>query len=85
MVLDTLTKMLDRLFNEVINDTENKTHIPDSLTLSEWKKRETRCRIAALLEPLTEENDIYHLRQPKNLNRFLIFLFLLAILLTFKP
>ena len=63
VVLDTPAKMLDRLFNEVINDVvnadENKTHIPNTLTLSEWEANEVRRRIAALLEPLTEDKDCY--------------------------
>ena len=61
--LDTPAKMLDRLFSEVINDVvnadENKTHIPNALTLSEWEENEVRRRIAALLEPLTEDKDCY--------------------------
>ena len=61
--LDTPAKMLDRLFNELINDVvnadENKTHIPNTLTLSEWEANEVRRRIAALLEPLTEDKDCY--------------------------
>ena len=63
VVLDTPAKMLDRLFNELINDVvnadENKTHIPNALTLSEWEENEVRRRIAALLEPLTEDKDCY--------------------------
>lgn len=62
-VLDTPEKMLDHLFNEVINDVvndpENKSHIPDSFTLSEWEESEIRRRITALLEPLTEGKDDY--------------------------
>lgn len=63
VVLDTPEKMLDQLFNEVINDVinadENKTHIPNALTLSEWEESEARRRIAVLLEPLTEDKDYY--------------------------
>ena len=63
MLLDTPEKMLDQLFNEIINDVvnaeENKTHIPNVLTLSEWEESEVRRRIAALLEPLTEDKDCY--------------------------
>lgn len=59
MALDTPAKMLDRLLNEVINDVvnvdENKTHILNALTLSEWEENEVRRRIAALLGPLNEE------------------------------
>ena len=63
VMLDTPAKMLDRLFNEIINDVvnaeENKTHIPNALTLSEWEENEVRHRIAVLLEPLAEDRDNY--------------------------
>ena len=63
VVLDTPAKMLDRLFNESINDVvnaeENKTHIPNALTLSEWEENEVRRRISVLLEPLAEDRDNY--------------------------
>lgn len=63
VVLDTPAKMLDRLFNEIINDVvnaeENKTHIPNALTLSEWEENEVRRRISVLLEPLAEDRDNY--------------------------
>lgn len=52
--LDTPEDMLDLLFNEIINDVissrENKTHIPDARTLTEWEEAESRRRIAAILE-----------------------------------
>lgn len=61
--LDTPTKMLDRLFSEVINDVvnmdENKTHILNVLTLSKWEESEVRCQIATLLKPLTEDKNHY--------------------------
>ena len=63
MLLDTPEKMLDQLFNEVINDVvnadENKTHILNALTLSEWEECEVRSRITTLLEPLAEDKDYY--------------------------
>jgi len=63
VLLDTPEKMLDQLFNEVINDVvnadENKTHIPNALTLSEWEESEVRCQIATLLKPLTEDKNHY--------------------------
>ena len=63
VLLDTPTKMLDRLFNEIINDVvnaeENKTHIPNALTLSEWEENEVRRRITVFLEPLAEDRDNY--------------------------
>ena len=63
VMLDTPAKMLDRLFNEIINDVvnaeENKTHIPNALTLSKWEENEVRHRIAVLLEPLAEDRDNY--------------------------
>ncbi len=46
VVLDTPAKMLDRLFNDVVNADENKTHIPNALTLSEWEECEVRRQIA---------------------------------------
>lgn len=63
VLLDTPAKMLDRLFNEIINDVvnaeENKTHIPNALTLSEGEENEVRRRIAVFLEPLAEDRDNY--------------------------
>ena len=63
VLLDMPAKMLDRLFNKIINDVvnaeENKTHIPNALTLSEWEENEVRHRIAVLLEPLAEDRDNY--------------------------
>ena len=63
VLLDTPEKMLDQLFNEVINDVvnadENKTHILNALTLSEWEECEVRRRIAILLEPLAEDKNCY--------------------------
>ncbi len=54
--LDTPETMLDMLFNEIINDVinspENKTHIPDSRTLTEWEEAESRRRITAILETI---------------------------------
>lgn len=52
--LDTPERMLDVLFNEIINDVidspENKSHIPDARTLTEWEEAESRRRITAILE-----------------------------------
>lgn len=63
VALDTPEKMLDRLFNEVINDVSNdggsKAHTPDAPALSEWEEREARRRIAALLEAVTEGKERY--------------------------
>ena len=61
--LDTPEKMLDVLFNEIINDViaspENTTHIPDSNTLTEYEKNESRRRIAAILETVEDGRDDY--------------------------
>ena len=61
--LDTPEKMLDVLFNEIINDViaspENTTHIPDSNTLTEYEKTESRRRIAAILETMEDGKDDY--------------------------
>ena len=61
--LDTPEKMLDILFNEIINDViaspENTTHIPDSNTLTEYEKTESRRRIAAILETMEDGGDDY--------------------------
>lgn len=44
------------LFNEVINDvinsTENKSHIPDARTLTEWEEAESRRQLTAILEQI---------------------------------
>lgn len=62
-VLDTPEKMLDALFNEIINDVvaapDNKTHIADSNKLTEWEKVESRRRIAAILETIEDGSDHY--------------------------
>lgn len=56
--LDTPEDMLDLLFNEMINDVinspENKTHIPESRTLTEWEEAESRRRITAILEQIED-------------------------------
>ena len=61
--LDSPVKILDRLFNQIINDIvnigENKTHILNMLTLSKWEESEVRCQIATLLKPLTEDKNHY--------------------------
>ncbi|MDE7245923.1 MAG: hypothetical protein K2O18_18375 [Oscillospiraceae bacterium] len=61
--LDTPEKMLDVLFNEIINDVivspENTTHIPDSNTLTEYEKTESRRRISAILETIEDGRDDY--------------------------
>ena len=61
--LDTPEKMLDVLFNEIINDViaspENTTHIPDSNTLTEYEKTESRRRIAVILETKEDGRDDY--------------------------
>lgn len=52
--LDTPERMLDVLFNEVINDvinsSENKTHIPDARTLTPWEEAESRRQLTSILE-----------------------------------
>ena len=54
--LDTPKDMLDVLFNEVINDVinspENKSHILDALTLTEWEEAESRRQLTAILEQI---------------------------------
>ena len=45
-------KIGNEIINDVVNAEENKTHIPNALTLSEWEENEVRRRIAVLLEPL---------------------------------
>jgi hypothetical protein len=61
--LDSPVKILDRLFNQIINDIvnigENKTHILNMLTLSKWEESDVRCQITTLLKPLTEDKDRY--------------------------
>lgn len=61
--LDTPERMLDVLFNEIINDVinspENKTHIADSNQLTEWEENESRRRIAAILEAMEDDRDDY--------------------------
>ena len=56
--LDTPEKMLDVLFNEVINGVinspENTTHIPDTRTLTEWEEAESRRQLMAILETVED-------------------------------
>ena len=56
--LDTPEKMLDVLFNQVINDVinspENTTHIPDARTLTEWEEAESRRQLTAILETIED-------------------------------
>lgn len=61
--LDTPEKMLDALFNEVINDvtaeSANQHTAPNTPPLSQTQEDEVRRRITDLLEPLTEDKDRY--------------------------
>ena len=61
--LDTPEKMLDVLFNEVINDVinspENTTHIPDTCTLTEWEETESRRQLTAILERIEDGGTEY--------------------------
>ena len=55
-LLDTPEKMLDVLFNEVINDVinspENKTHVLDTRTLTAWEEAESRRQLTTILEQI---------------------------------
>ena len=57
-LLDTPEKMLDVLFNEIINDVinspENKCHIPDARTLTVWEEAESRRQLTAILEKIED-------------------------------
>ena len=57
-LLDTPEKMLDVLFNEIINDVinspENKSHIPDARTLTVWEEAESRRQLTAILEKIED-------------------------------
>ncbi len=65
--LDTPEDMLDLLFNEIINDVisspENKTHIPESRTLTEWEEAESRRRITAILEQIEDGEYLEYLNE----------------------
>ncbi len=47
---------MDVLFSEIIDDVinspENKSHIPDAVTLTKWEEAECRRRITAILETI---------------------------------
>ena len=62
-LLDTPEKMLDALFNdiinEVINSPENTTHIPDTLKLTKYEEKESRRRITTILETIADGRDKY--------------------------
>jgi len=57
--LDTPEKMMDALFNDVINDVVLSPNAPASFsdTLTEYEKEESRRRIAAILESLGDSKD----------------------------
>ena len=54
--MDTPERMLDVLFNEVINDVinspENRSHIPEARTLTGWEEAESRRQLTAILEQI---------------------------------
>ena len=54
--LDTPKRMLDVIFNEVINDVinspENRSHIPAARTLTGWEEAESRRQLTAILEQI---------------------------------
>lgn len=62
-MLDTPEKMLDVLFNEIINDVinspENKTHVPDARTLTTWEEAESRRQLTAILERIEDGGAAY--------------------------
>ena len=62
-LLDTPEKMLDVLFNEIINDVinspKNKSHIPDARTLTEWEETESRRQLTAILEQIENGGAAY--------------------------
>ena len=62
-LLDTPEKMLDVLFNEIINDVinspENKTHVPDARTLTAWEEAESRRQLTAILEQIKDGGAAY--------------------------
>ena len=62
-LLDTPEKMLDVLFNEIINDVinspENKTHVPDARTLTAWEEAESRRQLTAILEQIEDGGAAY--------------------------
>lgn len=61
--LDTPEKMLDVLFNEVINDVifspENQHHDLNSLTLSEYEKDESRRQLTKILKTIKDDGESY--------------------------
>lgn len=54
--LRTQKDMLDVLFSEIIDDVinspENKSHVPDAVTLTKWEETECRRRITVILEQI---------------------------------
>ena len=54
--LDTPKRMLDVIFNEVINDVinspGNRAHIPEARTLTGWEEAESRRQLTAILEQI---------------------------------
>ena len=54
--LDTPKRMLDVIFNEVINDVinspENRSHILEARTLTGWEEAESRRQLTAILEQI---------------------------------
>ena len=58
--MDTPEKMLDILFNEVINDvinsSENTTHIPDTRTLTEQEESGSCRQLTAFLETVEADD-----------------------------
>ena len=54
--LRTPEDMLDVLFNEIINDVinspANKSHIPDTVTLTKWEETESRRQLTTILEQI---------------------------------
>ena len=61
--LDKPEKMLDVLFNEIINDVinspENKSHVPDARTLTVWEEAESRRQLTAILEQIEDGGAAY--------------------------
>ena len=54
-LLDTPEKMLDVLFNEIMN----RTHVPDARTLTKWEEAESRRQLTAILEQIEDDGAAY--------------------------
>ena len=51
-ILPYFRKSSNEIINDVINSPANKSHIPDTVTLTKWEETESRRQLTTILEQI---------------------------------